>query len=651
MNRLVGAEAAAGLVRPTALAERNSEVQPRTSSQASSDVAQLFEEQAARRPDSVAFILGDQRLTYRELNQRANRLAHYLAACGARRDTLVAVCLTRSLEMIVTLLAIVKAGGAYVPLDPDYPRERLAFMLDDTAAPILVTNETCADALPPNRARVVSIEHDASAIAACDSHNLGMVIGPHSLIYVVYTSGSTGRPKGVMVEHRGVARLVKDADYASFDGSERFLQLAPLAFDASTFEIWGPLLNGGSLVMMPPGTPSLESLVETIRQHRVTTIFVTTALFNLMMDNHRAGDLGSLRQLLAGGEVASPGHFRKALEVLPGCSVIHCYGPTENTTFTTCLRLRREHVAGRSVPIGYPIAGTQVWLLDSALNPVGPGAEGELHIGGEGLARCYLNQPNLTAQKFIVPPWARSAAMRLYRSGDLARYGEHGAIEFIGRVDDQVKISGHRVEPGEIASVLREHGGIRDAVVIAAHELDSHKRLIAYVVPRSHSGPDSHELRAFLQAKLPHFMVPAAFVTLDTIPLTHNGKIDRGALPRPARHAVVPPPPTSGGNLEDTIAGVWRQVLRLDAVGLHDNFFELGGDSLQLISVHSKLQKLVEGKFSVTELFEFPTVAELAEHLGSSGAEADSAPTEDTLARARRQREMLARRSQSPKVT
>jgi acyl carrier protein len=328
--------------------------------------------------------------------------------------------------------------------------------------------------------------------------------------------------------------------------------------------------------------------------------------------------------------------------------LINGYGPTEATTFAVCLTARREHLTGSSVPIGHPIANTDVWVLDPELNPVSSGETGEIYIGGVGVARGYLNRPELTAERFLVPPWAHDRSARLYRTGDLARWRAEGALEYLGRTDDQVKLSGYRVEPGEVATALREHLAVRDTVVLPEQEPDSHKRLVAYVVPRGRPAPDPRELREFLQAKLPQFMMPADFVILEAIPLTANGKIDRDALTRPERSAVAPPSVAAGGRLEEIIAGVWRQVLRRDVVAVQDNFFDLGGDSLQLISVHSSLQNLVGRKFSVTDLFEFPTIAALAERLGLSGSTAVSG--NDAQERAGRQREMLARRSQSPRT-
>ncbi len=606
-------------------------------------VQELFEQQAARRPDAIALLFGKERLTYRELNERANRLARHLRAKGVAREVLVGVCLRRSLDMIVALLAVLKAGGAYVPLDPDYPPERVSFMLEDTRAPIFIVDSYAA-ALPIRVATTVRLDRDADSFEAYESGDLGVPIEPNNLVYVMYTSGSTGRPKGVLIEHRGVIHLVKDTDYVSFDESHRFLQLAPISFDASTFEIWGPLLNGASLAIMPPGTPSLEDLADAIREFQVTTLWLPAGLFNLMVGQHPEM-LEPLRQLVTGGDAGSVAHFLKVLEAVPHCRLVNGYGPTEATTFAVCLTARAEDLSGSSVPIGYSIKNTPVWVLDSVFNPVPVGETGELYIGGDGVARGYLNLLDLTAGKFVVPTWAPDPSMRLYRTGDLVRYRKDGALEFLGRLDDQVKISGYRVEPGEIAAALREHHAVRDALVLAEVNSSGDKHLVGYVVPAFAPGPDQLELRAFLQRKLPHFMVPAVLVSVDEIPLSHNGKADRAALLK-AQDRAAGHREKIGlrvNSLEETIAAVWREVLNLASIGTHDTFFDLGGDSLQLIQVHSKLQKLLAVKFTITDLFQYPTVSALAERLGG-GAQPRSLNDEANL-RALRQRELLVRRA------
>ncbi|HEX8853568.1 MAG TPA: amino acid adenylation domain-containing protein, partial [Pyrinomonadaceae bacterium] len=496
-------------------------------------IQQLFEEQAAATPDAVAVVFGEQTLTYGELNERANQLAHHLRSLGVGAESLVGLCVERSLEMIVGMLGILKAGGAYVPFDPSYPVERLSFMLEDAAVEALVAQDALLDELPSFWGPVVCLDSDADALDACETHNPAHAHActPDGLAYVMYTSGSTGTPKGVSVPHRGVTRLVSHTDYASFDSSEVFLQLAPVSFDASTFEIWGALLNGGRLVVMPPAQPSLKQIGEVITEHSVTTLWLTAGLFNLMVDE-RVEDLQPLRQMLAGGDVLSVAHVKRFLAANGECRLINGYGPTENTTFTCCYTVPAGGVEG-SVPIGRPIANTQVYVLDARMNPVPVGVEGELYIGGDGLARDYLNRPAITAERFVPHPLTRVAGARLYRTGDRVRYTAGGEIEFLGRVDNQVKVRGHRIELGEVEAVLAGHHSVRECTVIVREDLGD-KRLVAYVVPtREEESATSEELRRYLGEKLPDYMLPSRFVSLDVLPLTPNGKVDRRALPAP----------------------------------------------------------------------------------------------------------------------
>ncbi len=399
-----------------------------------------------------------------------------------------------------------------------------------------------------------------------------------NLAYIMYTSGSTGTPKGVCVPHRGVVRLVKGTSFASLTSREVFLQLAPVTFDASTFEIWGCLLNGARLVVFPAHTPSLEELGQALARYQVTTLWLTAGLFHEMVE----GNLEALRpvkQLLTGGDVVSVPHARKALHELPECRLINCYGPTEGTTFTTCHPVTASRPAAASVSIGRPIANTSVYILDRHLNPVPIGVGGELCIGGDGLARHYLNQSQLTSESFIRDPFSEKPGARLYRTGDLARYLPDGNIEFSGRLDHQVKIRGFRIELGEIEAVLSQHSAVQETVVLAREDVHGDRRLVAYVVPREEQPPTVSILRGFLKSKLPEHMVPSIFIFLDALPLTSHGKVDRQALPgdtgiRPdlEKAFVAPRNPA-----ERTLAGIWARVLGLEQVGVHDNFFELGG--------------------------------------------------------------------------
>lgn len=571
----------------------------------------LFEEQTARRPDAVALELGPTRLTYAELNARANRLAHQLRAAGVGPDTRVALCAERSFETIVALLAILKAGGAYVPLAPDYPPDRLAVMLADTQAPVLLAQRHLAARLPAHTARVILLDavEAVQTEPGPDTNLPGNVSATH-LAYVIYTSGSTGRPKGTAIPHRGVVRLVKNSGYANFSESEVFLQFAPISFDASTFEIWGPLLNGGRLVLMPPGASSLAELGRAIATHGVTTLWLTAGLFNVMVDE-RLEDLKPLRQLLAGGDVLSVPHVKKALAALPGCRLINGYGPTENTTFTCCHSITVADAAGPAIPIGRPIGNTEVYLLDTQRQPVPVGVPGELYTGGDGLAREYLNQPELTREKFVPHPFSAEPGARLYRTGDLCRYRADGTIEFLGRQDQQVKIRGFRIELEEIESALLQHAAVREAVVVAREFTPGDKRLAAYFVPRDGTVAEG-QLREHLRTRLPDYMQPATLTPLAALPLNPNGKVDRKALPAPTAAAAADTPRGHPRTpVEEIIAATWAEVLGLERVGVQDNFFTLGGHSLQTIQIIDRLSRAGLG-LTLEQMMQHQTVAELA---------------------------------------
>ena len=432
-------------------------------------IHELFQDQARRQPGEVAVEFSDQRLSYGELNARANQLAHYLRGLGVGPETLVALFVRRSVEMVVALLGILKAGGAYVPLDPDDPAERLSSLLGEISPALVLTQEHLAQRWAATDANVFRLDSDWSAVAGELRENPRVAVAPESLAYLLFTSGSTGTSKGVSVSHRSVVRLVKETDYIHLGAEEVHLQLAPLQFDASTFEIWGPLLNGGLLVVAPPHTPSLDEIGDYIRRYRVTTLWLTAGLFHVMVDE-RLNDLKPLRHLLVGGDVLSVQHVARALSELQGCRLINGYGPTENTTFTCCHRIEAADRLRPSIPIGRPIANTRVYILDRYLQPTPIGVPGELCITGEGLARGYHNRPDLTNKQFIDNPIAGEPDSRLYKTGDLCRWLSEGIIEFLGRRDQQVKIRGFRVELGEIESALVSHAAIREAVVTSRKE-------------------------------------------------------------------------------------------------------------------------------------------------------------------------------------
>jgi amino acid adenylation domain-containing protein len=618
--------------------------QPRTSTQTDyprdKTIAQLFEEVVSAYSDSVALTFQNQQITYAELNTLANRLAHRLREVGVGPETMVGCCLERSIELVVALLAILKAGGGYVPLDPAYPRERLKFLLDDTRARVMLTNRSVqATVLADYHPACLLVDvHELQSSSSADVNPLPAG-GPTSLAYVMYTSGSTGRPKGVMVENRAVIRLVRNTNFCHFGPDEVFLQFAPVSFDASTLEIWGPLLNGGRLVIMPPPPTSLSDLGRVLREQNVTTLWLTAGLFDLVVEE-RLEDLNSVRQLLAGGDVLSPRHVRRALEKLPSCRLINGYGPTENTTFTCCHTMYPGEPVPQPIPIGRPISNTQVYILNEQLRPVPPGTVGELYAAGDGLARGYLNNPETTNQKFLPNPFGAGGDERMYRTGDLARRRSDGLIEFLGRADNQVKINGHRIEPGEIETALAAHESVKQSCVVLHPGENGNKRLAAYYVS-SDTGLEA-ELRTFLAGKLPEFMIPALFIRVDSLPLTPNGKVDRSALvaqgvPRRTDSATE----TTATQLEQTILDIWRKNLGTDQFGVADNFFDLGGDSLLLISVHASLEKALRAVLPITDLFEFTTVQSLARHLGGQISPGPS--LSDAQQRAQRQRAAFAR--------
>src|SRR5258708_10884374 len=489
---------------------------------------ELFEQQVESRPEALALISRSGQLTYRELNARANQLAHGLRKRGATADTRVGGCIDRSPAMIVALLGILKAGGAYVPLDPNYPEARLRFMLADARITLLVTQQSQLANLPPNSTEVICGD-DLETVVREREDNPELITTPEKLAYVIYTSGSTGQPKGVAVKHRNVVRLVKNTNYASFSADEVFLQFAPVSFDAATFEIWGSLLNGARLALMPPTKVSLKELGSALKQYRVTTLCVTGGLFNLMVDNH-LDELRGVRQFLAGGDILSVPHVRKVFKELPDCRMINGYGPTENTTFTCCYTVSDLAQINGSVPIGRPISNTTAYVLDAHMNPQPIGVPGELYTGGDGVARGYLERPELNGERVVPDLFSSEPGARLYKTGDLVRYRINGDIEFIGRIDNQVKVRGFRIELGEIEAALAEHHAVREAAVVACKD-EGDKHLAAYLVADENQTLVVEEVREFLKQTLPDHMVPSVFMVLETLPLSPSGKVDRRALP------------------------------------------------------------------------------------------------------------------------
>jgi aspartate racemase len=581
-----------------------------------SAIHKVFEEQAQRTPAAIALVFQDTQLSYDALNRHANRLARRLQKLDIKRDVPVGVWMERSPEMVIALLAILKAGGAYVPLDPSYPAERLALMIDDTQMPVILTQErmTSGGTREAQTAQLLCVK--AEGFAEEDDRNLENSVRAEDLAYVMYTSGSTGTPKGVAVPHRAVVRLVRETSYTSFSPNETFLQLAPISFDASTFEIWGPLLNGGKLVVMPPAPPTLAEIGRAITEHGIKTLWLTSGLFNAMVDE-RPRDLLPLRQLLAGGDVLSVPHVRKALHELKNTRLINGYGPTESTTFACCHTIAPDARLDSAIPIGQPIANTTAYILDANRQAVPVGVSGELFIGGDGLARGYWRRDELTAEKFIADPFSTEPGARLYQTGDLARWRGDGVIEFLGRADNQIKLRGYRIEPGEIETALKRQPDVLDSAVIVREDTPGEKRLVAYVV-RKQGAPvelDQSTLIAALKKSLPEYLVPSAIVALPALPRTPNGKLDRKALPAPYSTTPTDNFAAPQTPLEEKIAAIWTDVLGVERVGRTDNFFDLGGHSLLGLRLVNQLREALAEHLALAIVFEAPTVARMADLL------------------------------------
>ncbi|MGP1242261.1 amino acid adenylation domain-containing protein [Serratia sp. CY37869] len=575
-------------------------------------VHELFEQQAQLTPQAVAVIQGERQLSYAQLNARANRLAHRLIERGVQPGDRVAVRLTRSIELVCAQLAIVKAGAAYVPLDPQLPTARQAWIVNDSGACLMLAETAGNEGIPQ------------LPVEDCEGNdgNPALRLSSGTTAYIMYTSGSTGTPKGVMTPHQGITRLVRNNRYAAFDAEDRVAFAANPAFDASTMEVWAALLNGGALVVIAPEVMmEAERLAAELQRHRITTLFLTTALFNQYVHSI-SGALAQLKYLISGGEKEDPGAYARLLQEQGPVQLIHAYGPTETTTFATTARIERAEGEAR-LPIGKPIGNTRTYLLDARGRPVPMGAIGELHIGGVGVALGYLNRPELTAQRFLSDPFNPVGGGRMYRTGDLARYLPDGCLEYQGRCDQQVKLRGFRIEPGEIEVQLAASPWVREAVVQVC-STEHHPRLVAWIVPAAEGERSAlqGQLRAYLSERLPEYMVPSAYVWLDALPLTANGKLDRRALPEPecaavgAREYAAPQ-----GETETTLARAWCELLEIGQIGRHDNFFELGGHSLLAVRLSSQLRQ--QGiTLPVQAIFNHPILAELAERIDRRTAEA-----------------------------
>jgi amino acid adenylation domain-containing protein len=585
---------------------------------------QLFAERVQQTPEAVAVTFEGQQLSYRELNNRANQLAHHLQQLGVGVESRVGICVERSMEMIVAVLGVMKAGGAYVPLDAQYPRERLRFMLDDTQSPVLLTQKRLLDVVPTDRVRVVCLDADWELIAKEPATAPKNTVKPDNLAYVIYTSGSTGQPKGVLIQHRGVVNFaLACARFIGMTSQDRMLQFSSLSFDASVTEIFMTLLAGATLCLARrEELISAPDLVRILREQGITTLLLPPSMLKLMS----ADDLPALRSLFSAGEACT----REIVEQwAPGRCLYNAYGPTETTVGPTIYPVEDPEQLGDIVPIGRAISNMAVYILDERRHAVPIGVPGELYIAGVGLARGYLNRPELTAERFVelgTGDWGlgtgdRSfqppAPIRMYKTGDSARFLPDGNIEYLGRLDHQVKLRGFRIELGEIEALLEQHPAVQQAAVLAREHESGDKRLVAYIVAPADAAPVFEELRAFLQQKLPDYMLPAAVVRLDALPLTPNGKVDRKGLPAPdgtrpqLRCELVAPRDL----VESQLVRIWEEVLEVRPIGVTDNFFELGGHSLLAVRIIGQIQQRADVSLPLVTLFQNPTIEGLASAL------------------------------------
>jgi amino acid adenylation domain-containing protein len=610
-------------------------------------IHQLFEAQVEKTPDAIALIFENQRLTYRELNNRANRLAHYLQQLGVKPEVLVGMCMERSVEMVVGLLGILKAGGAYLPLDPTYPKERLAFMLEDAQVPILLTQARLLETLPPHQAQVLCLDTDGQMLAYDSQENPNSEVTTDNLAYVIYTSGSTGQPKGVQIVHSALLNFLSAMRQTlGLSEEDILLSVTTLSFDIAALELYLPLIVGARLVVVSrevaaDGTQLLQQFASC----GVTVMQATPATWRLLLAAGWQSDRPL--KILCGGEALDYSLANQLLE--RATELWNLYGPTETTIWSALHKVEPQKSAESQngfVSIGRPLANTQFYTLDQYMQPVPVGVSGELHIGGVGLARGYLNRPELNAHKFISNPFNSNPASRLYKTGDLACYLPDGNIEFLGRIDHQVKLRGFRIELGEIEAVLVKHPMVREVVVLAREEGGGEKQLVGYIIPNGVSNLTTDELRSYLKGQLPDYMVPSIFVLLEALPLLPNGKVDRRALPAPegVRPTLAAAYEAPRSEVERAIATVWREVLHLEKVGINDNFFDLGGHSLLIVQVNSKLREIFNSNLSVVELFQNPTIGALAQYITQNSERQSSLrPIHD---RAKKQIDALNQRKQ-----
>ena len=585
-------------------------------------LVQLFEEQAARSPHAVALLSGKETVTYAELNKRANQLAHYLMKLGAGPERVVGICVERSVAMVVGLMGILKAGAAYLPLDPAYPRERLQFMARDSDLTLLLTERSLVEKFDGTTAPVLLSDELQDGLAAMSGENLGFTSEPDGLAYLMYTSGSTGQPKGVAATHRATMnRFCWMWRVYPFGREEVCCQKTSLSFGDSVWEIFGPLLQGTASVIIPDEILKDPFLfVETLGAHGVTRLVLVPSLLRVLLETvpELQQKLPKLKFWVTSGEALPGDLVEKFSGQLPQSLLLNLYGASEVAADVTCYEVAGGE-SSKSIPIGRPISNTEIYILDSQMQPVPIGVVGELYIGGTNLARGYHNRPDLTAEKFVVNPFGKAGGGRLYRTGDLACYRPDGNIEYRGRVDNQVKLRGFRIELGEIEGALRRHAAVADAVVVLREDQASDPRLVAYVVESSATAVQTSELRSFLRQTLPDYMVPSIFVTMEALPLTRGGKVDRQALPKPeASNRELQQRFVAPRNVdEERIAAIWQTVLQVDRVGIRDNFFELGGHSMSAMQLMSELSKAYGKRIPLATLFQVATVEHLAQFIAN----------------------------------
>lgn len=568
-------------------------------------VQERFAWVVARTPDAVAVSSGAQAVTYAELDERANRLAHRLIGLGVKPEDPVMVLLERSVEMVVSILAIVKAGALYLPLHSAYPLQRLQWIADSVGQPVLLADAIMRERGLPDVPRILFVDSDPEQLTL-PATDPKVTTGPDQLVHVLYTSGSTGDPMGVAVTHRGVLGLALDSCWDG-GGQERILMLAPYAFGVSTYELWVPLLRGGHLVLAPPGRLDVGTLRRLITEHQITAVHVTAGLFRVVADEAPECFAG-VREVLTGGDVISAKAVQQVLEACPDTVVRATYGATEMSSFITNSPMRAPYSMGLTVPVGRGMDHTRLHVLDEQLRPLPAGEVGDLYVAGDRLARGYYRRPGVTAERFVADPFA-GPGQRMYRTGDQVRMRQDGLVEFVGRSGDQVKIRGYRVELAEVESVLARYHGLAHAVVVAREVEDGEKRLIAYVVAEA-GRVDIDGLRAHATELLPEYMVPSAFVTLDSLPLTPNGKVDRKALPEPALEgpSAYRAPQTAR---QEILCSLFAEVLGVPRVGVDDSFFDLHGESLRAMRLISSIQASLGVELLISDIFDAPTVAEL----------------------------------------